>query len=1012
MLPRFVIKLMGKICVKGFLPKVLPYCLLTCALPTSTALAQYQFDVWNTDNGLPQNSVQVILQTRDGYLWFTTFDGLVRYDGVRFTVFNTANSKGITSNRFIALFEDRDGILWVGTEDGGLIKYQAGTFTTYTTEDGLLHNRVTAIQDDAEGNLLVSTSAGLVRRQNGKFIPLIRKEVGPYPNADYRDRAGAIWYFDQARLYRLKDGQVITYQIEGELVKAGTISMREDRQGSLWIGTYAGLNRLKDGTLTVYTMKDGLPKGYVRTIYEDRRGNLWLGSTEGGLSRFKDGRFTTYSMAHGLSSNNVSAIYEDREGTLWVGTHDGGLNRLRKQVIDILDQQDGLAANNAYPVYEDRAGVIWIGTWERGLNRYENGRVTHYSAKDGLPGNLVLSLAEDREGRLWVGAINGVSWFKDGRFSFANRMVFPPSIGVNAVWSIHEDRAGSLWFGTDKGLFRYKDGTATLYTTGDGLAGNEVKVIIEDRQGALWIGTYGGLTRFAGGKFFSYTKQDGLASNRVRALYEDREGVLWVGTYDGGLSRFKDGRIISYTTADGLFNNGVFQILEDDQGNFWMSCNVGIYRVSRGQLNDFAAGKIQAITSISFGKSDGLLNPECNGGSQPAGVRTRDGKLWFPTQGGVAVIDPKDIPFNFQPPPVVIERFILDREVIDLHPSVEIAPGRENVEIQYTGLSFIKPEHIRFKYRLRGLDEEWVEAGTRRAAYYSHLPPGEYIFNVIAANSDGVWNTEGAQLRIVVHPPFWRTWWFISLATLAVVGTAILVYERRLVRLRRAHQAQEAFSRQLIESQEGERKRIAAELHDGLCQSLVIIKNRALLSLNTPDDPDSAFEQLDEIATAATQAIDEAKEIAYNLRPFQLDRLGLTKAIETMLGKVSGSHGLRLSARLDSIDNLLPKEAEINLYRIVQEGVNNIVKHAEASEAQVEIKRDARRVEITIQDDGRGFAPEAISVGEESHRGGFGLVGIRERARILDADLIVNSAPGRGTIITIKIDLKDNHDGN
>jgi ligand-binding sensor domain-containing protein/signal transduction histidine kinase len=986
--------------------------LLAWGFSASPALAQYRFDAWTTDNGLPQNTVYAILQTRDGYLWFTTLDGLVRFDGVRFTVFNTANSKGILSNRFLCLFEDRDDRLWIGTEDSGIVKYQAGAFTTYTTHDGLLHNRVTAIQDDLAGNLLVSTSAGLVRKEREKFIPLIPKVVGPYPNADYRDRSGAIWYLDQARLYRLKDGKLTTQRIKGDLARSVTISMREDQQGNFWVGTWAGLNRIKDGKLTVYTAKDGLPAGYVRTIYEDREGNLWLGSTEGGLSRFKDGRFTTYSTADGLSGNDVAAIYQDREGTLWIGTALNGLNRLRQEIVTVYDKQDGLISNNAYPVYEDRAGNVWIGTWDGGLNKYEQGRFTHFDKEDNLPSNLVLSLAEDREGRLWVGAINGVSWFKDGRFTLANEQVFTSSIGINAVWAIHEDRAGNLWFGTDKGLFRYKDGRSALRTTKDGLAGNEVKVILEDRHGTLWIGTYGGLTRLTDGSYFSYRKEDGLSSDRIRSLYEDADGVLWIGTYDGGLHRFKDGRITSYTIKDGLFNNGVFQILEDERGNFWMSCNLGIYCVSRKQLNDFAEGKIRSVTSLSYGKSDGLTNPECNGGSQPAGVRTRDGRLWFPTQGGVAVIDPKEIPFNSQPPPVRIEAFLLDRTSIDFRRTVEIAPGQENVEIQYTGLSFIKPEHIRFKYRLRGLDEEWVEAGTRRAAYYSHLPPGEYIFSVIAANSDGVWNTEGAQLRIVVHPPFWRTWWFISLATLAVAGTAILVYERRLVRLRRAHQAQEAFSRQLIESQEGERKRIAAELHDGLCQSLVIIKNRALLSLNTPDDPDSAFEQLDEIATAATQAIDEAKEIAYNLRPFQLDRLGLTKAIETMLGKVSGSHGLRLSARLDSIDNLLPKEAEINLYRIVQEGVNNIVKHAEASEAQVEIKRDARRVEITIQDDGRGFAPEAISVGEESHRGGFGLVGIRERARILDADLIVNSAPGRGTIITIKIDLKDNHDGN
>ena len=374
-----------------------------------------------------------------------------------------------------------------------------------------------------------------------------------------------------------------------------------------------------------------------------------------------------------------------------------------------------------------------------------------------------------------------------------------------------------MWFGTENGgLVRYRDETRTVYTTKDGLAGDSIKAIIEDRKGDLWIATYSGVSRYADGRFDSWTEKEGLASNRVRSLYEDVDGVLWIGTYDGGLSRLKDGKINSFTTNDGLFNNGVFQILDDNRGNLWMSCNLGIYRVSRQALNEFAEGRRSAITFVPYGKHDGLINVECNGGVQPAGIRARDGRLWFPTLGGVAVVDPEDIPANPQPPPVVIESCTLDRRTIGAGNEIEIRPGQHSLEIQYTALSFIKSEHIKFRYRLEGLDSDWIDVGTRRAAYYSYLPPGSYLFRVIAANTDGVWNTEGASLLIEVIPPFYRTWWFAAVAAIAVISIGVLIYEWRLLQVKRAKTAQEEFSRRLIEFQEKERKRIAAELHDSL----------------------------------------------------------------------------------------------------------------------------------------------------------------------------------------------------
>jgi signal transduction histidine kinase len=353
---------------------------------------------------------------------------------------------------------------------------------------------------------------------------------------------------------------------------------------------------------------------------------------------------------------------------------------------------------------------------------------------------------------------------------------------------------------------------------------------------------------------------------------------------------------------------------------------------------------------------------------------------------------------------VVIEDFILDDQPVAFRETVRVEPGQENFEIHYTGLSFITPEQVTFRYKLEGLDKEWIEAGARRAAYYRYVPPGEYTFTVIAANRDGVWNTQGASVRIVVNPPFWRTWWFISLGVAGIAGLMVLGYQLRISQLKRAQAAQEAFSRQLIESQESDRKRIAAELHDSLGQSLAIIKNHALFGGAQGDE--KAKEQFDRISAQSAQAIDEVKEIAYNLRPYLLDRLGLTKAIQSMLNKVAGSSGIHFSAEIDQLDGLLSKEQEINLYRIVQESVNNIVKHASASDAKVIIKRDDHGVDITIHDNGRGFYPKETDAHEQQRRG-FGLIGIAERARILGGRPVIESSPGQGTTIKMRLVSKD-----
>jgi len=982
------------------------YVLLVAECPL-VARGQYFFDSWTTDNGLPQNSVNSILQTRDGFLWLATGDGLVRYDGARFTIFNRANTPGMNANRCDQLLETRDGTLWILT-DLGLMSYGNRTFQSYTSQDGL-PDRVGNLFESAEGGLILAARDGLYLWRNRQSIPLFTAGFHPGDGAfTYQDRTGAIWIGGHyGVLKKFANGTVVQYQTTVVLPRPQqndqVTAALEDGQGRLWFGTTAGLALLAGDKLIENQLEGLPPRAKIVQMFRDQHGGIWL-STEDGLLfhvTHNSRDFSPWELhaealtdhRDGPAYNRIRVIYGDREGTIWLGTTADGLKRINKQLVKVFSRQDGLSSENVYPIYQDREGAVWIGSWEGQLNRYANGKFTYYGDV-----TLVTAIDEDRDGGLWVGKNSGLV-----RYRGRDPVIKDEIIGLDhpyEVTAIHQEPDDTMWFGTSEGLVKYQNGTRTRYTTADGLAGNQVKAVIPDGEGGLWIGTYGGLSRLRDGVFTSYRTTEGLGSNHVRALYRDREGILWVGTYDGGLSRFADGRLLTYSTKDGLFSDGAFQILDDERGNLWISSNLGIYRVSRQQLNDFAAGKIHNISCISYGKRDGLLNIECNGGTQPAGTRTRDGLLWFPTQRGVAVIDPSQVAVNTVPPPVVIEEILIDGAAKP-NGAIRIGPDQERLEIDYAGLSFIKPENVHFRYKLEGLEDNWVEAGTRRTAFYSHLPPGSYRFTVIAANADGVWNLQGASIEITVVPPFWRTWWFSLLLVLTAMTIVTLLYRRRVQSLQRAKAAQEAFSRQLIELQEVERKRLAGELHDTLGQSLSIIVNRADLLLGKSHDEQRTAVHVGEIAMTAADAIRDVREIAYQLRPVELDRLGLTKALRSMMKKISTATGIQIEATVDEIDGLFDGEAEINLYRIVQESISNIVKHAEATVAEVVIKRDAGAVVLSIHDNGKGFSP-----GEAQKDGGFGLKGIAERVRIVGGRHHLQSAPGQGTVITVSIDLR------
>ncbi len=802
------------------------------SLEAGAAAKEYLHTVWTTEDGLPQNSINAIVQTRDGYLWLATFGGLARFDGVTFTTFDMANTGGLASNRMVSLYEDREGVLWIGHETGEVTRYQDGSFTSYTTVDGLPGGTVVeAFIEDEAGSLWIGTRGGLVRFADGVFTTYTRREGLPH------DWVNALLL---------------------------------DRQGRLWVGTEGGLARYEDGTFTAYAYKEGLPSTIIGALYEDRHGTLWVGTGQG-MAYYRDDHFIPFSTP-GLPSGAIRVIAEDREGNLWVGAIHSPLER---QLIRLgggagSDGPNDRSITATYPfeadidaIYEDREGNLWVGTDGDGLHRFRERPVTRYTTEDGLPHNSVFRVTTDGEGGLWISADCGkLTRFRDG--TFTTYTALPDGGKIGCVWALLRDRSGVFWIGSDDKLIRWGDQGYTRYTINDGLPGENVLSLFEDRDGALWVGTGGkgvvrfdadglvpstvedglvhgdvrfitqsqdgalwfgtreGVSRLHDGHFTSYTAVDGLSPGMVRAIYEDADGVLWIGTYGGGLSRLEDGQITRFTMDHGLFDNVVSRILEDERGNLWMLGNLGLFYVSRAQLNDVAEGRRSSIESVSFGPEEGMA--EGNGGGQPAGWQTDDGRMWFPTIDGLAVIDAKHHRINEAPPPVVIERAIIDGVEVDVQGLGEVPPGDRNLEIHYTGLSFAAPEKVRFKYRLEGYEEAWQDAGTRRVAFYTNIPPGTYTFRVKAANNDGVWNEAGASLTISLAPYFYETGWFYAFSVLLLGWAGYTAFRRRTRSIQARNAALEAFNAQL-NAEITERGRAEAALRKSEAHFRSLIEN-------------------------------------------------------------------------------------------------------------------------------------------------------------------------------------------
>jgi len=752
------------------------------ALDPSLQPSQYVLDNWQIPEGLPQSSAQAVAHTPDGYLWIGTQEGLARFDGVRFTVFDGGSEPSIPNKHISVLFVDRAGRLWIGTR-AGIAVLEKGRFTALTSIAGLEHAYIRAIAEGSAGRVWVGTESGLYELSGGRAL-----------------------VFDTAQ--GLRDGRIR--------------ALAEDRDGILWIGTMSGLQRFDGRRFDAAPLPGPNADESVTALLEEHDGTLWIGSGSGGLYRRAADRIESVA-APGRFGSMIRALIRDHDGNLWIGTRGGGLVRWRDGEFAALSSS--LFANSdVRALLEDDEGSLWVGSYGVGLLRLHDAKFASAGEPEGLQGNLTWSITPRRSGGVWVGSDGGLSSYAGGRFQ---HVAGPPGHEYTRARAVLEDRQGALWVGTDgAGAYRLDSGGMTLFDRHNGLSGDTVTALIEDREGRIWAGTNQGLDLIDHGEVTSMQFElgtsgpaavhlihedrarnlwvateskglfeigahgtrhfgvgDGLPSDWVISIHEDERGVLWLGTTDG-LAVWHDGKLTSLMPFGGPLRETILQLLEDDAHVMWLTTNKGLMSVPRAALDALWQGGGAAPDFHVYGVADGLRTAEFDGGNTSAGCRSPDGMLWFPSVRGIVRVDPSHIRSNTLPPPVHIEQVAVDGRPLALRDGIEVAPGAQQWEFHYTGLSLLVPQRSQFRYRLEGFDKGWIDAGNRRTAYYTRLAPGTYVFRVTASNNDGVWSDAGASIRFTLKPHFYQTLWFDLLCALAVVLTAGAWYRLRVGRLR------------------------------------------------------------------------------------------------------------------------------------------------------------------------------------------------------------------------------------
>jgi len=961
------------------------------ALDPRKAITQYQQDFWTQEDGLPQASVQAITQTRNGYLWIGTRDGLARFDGTKFTVYRGDEYSGLLSDDIRSLYEDKSGRLWIGTFNRGLTCYENGTFQSIATRDGLTSAGVLEIYEDSNSTLWFGAWSGVLKYAGGKL------ETFQAPQGLAGKSVWSIWEDPQRNLLVSTTAGVQVYkdgrfqpQPQWRGVRSRDIrQVYTDRRGVTWVATLEGLVRSDAHSTRILTAADGLPDARARCLVEDAQDNLWIG-TWNGICRIQGEQITSVPKLSGERLNGlIEALFVDRDGSLWVGIRGGGLARLRDARFSNLTEREGLPSHLPRCVFPASDGTVWIGTDGGGLARVEGDKIQKLGKAEGLPSEHVASLAESRDGAIWAGLSRpaAIAEIRHGRVTKTIRA----QDGLTSETSIRclfADKDGTLWAGGDGGLCQIANGQIRPVS---GIPETPVRVIAQDVEGRLWAGSEGGLCLVKDGKVAAvHTVRDGLSHNAIYSFFEDREGVIWIGAQQG-LTRFAKGKFETVTRARGGFQGTIYQVLEDDDQTIWTLSSRGISAMRKRDIESVIEGRLSSLEPITFGTADGLKSSQGQGGSQGPGCKTPDGRLWFATLNGVAIVSPREPDPHREPPPVLIEELWANRKPFQPLAKNNFPADTDDFEFHYTAIQFITPERTQFRYRLVGHDKEWVPAKSRRAAYYSNLRPGSFTFQVSASNDGIVWSKPVQTGAFILQPHFYQTVWFYLLALLSIAAAAWAFHQRRLIR------AQEQFAAVLAE-----RTRIARDLHDTLAQGFAgAAFQLEALRTGLTDAPPEIKRHLTLALTMVRHSFTEAKRAVLNLRSPIIEAEGLEPAVRDIGDQILRDTGIKMTTRIEGKHRRFGSEIEHQLLRICQEAIANAVKHSHCTEIEVVFDYSGKKPILSIRDNGSGFDVREAGQCNVHH---FGIQGMTERMKQMGGELEIRSAPGQGSEVLIRLD--------
>ena len=943
-----------------------------------------------------------VAQGSDGYLWIGSLNGLVRFDGVRFVRWSAPKDEQLPSDAILRLLSTADGSLWIGTQQG-LSQWKDGKLHNYPSTPG---GAIMSITEDREHAIWItrterSDSRALVCRVSatgefkcfGEADGLDLPGSPCCPAAFLADPTGAVWIGSDAALTAWRNHESTVFKLPLNLPKKdmGITAIVVRPQGGLWIGIAKpgaglGLQTFVDGKFRPFVGRNfDASKLPVSALLLDRQGALWIGTYGEGLYRIYRDEVDQYRSTDGLSNDRINGIFEDREGNIWIATAKG-IDQFRDLRVTTFGKRQRLSSDSAASITAARDGSIWIGS--AGLDVLREGKITSLSNARKLPEGQVTDLLEDHAGRMWVG-IDRALWIFDHDKLISVR-ARNGSTDIAYIASLAEDAQHDVWARSAKSLFRIRDNAVIdEYPLGPELEGRQ---IITDPQSGIWLGLRtGDLARFRDGRAqtFAFARPPGTTVNGfVEHMATTTSGAV-LGATANGIVAWKDGRSRTLTAANGLPCNHAHALVSDRSGNLWAYLQCGLVEIPRTEIDRWWSSPNARLQLRYLDVLDGV-----DPGWAPFRGATiaPDGRLWFASGHGVQMVDPAGTTRNRTTPSVHIESLVADRVSHPIKDGVQLPPLARDVQIDYTATSFVIPQRVRFRYKLEGRDQDWQEPVTRRQAFYTDLPPGNYRFTVIAANDDGVWNERGDSISFRILPAWYQAMWFRIAAVVLCLFIGWLLYRWRM------HQVSAAMSARFDERM-AERLRIARELHDTLLQTVQAGKLVADDALDSTADDGRRRHALERISSWLGDAIGEGRAALNALR--QSTALGndLADGLQQAAEECTADSGMVVRVSVAGRTREMHPIVRDEIYRIGYEAIRNAASHSHGRTLEVELTY-AHDLSLRVKDDGIGIDAGEFEHGKPGH---FGMQGMRERAQRIDAKLSVTRLAAGGTEVRLDV---------